>query len=55
MYMCEFNYFPAARIRNLVEKISALAKLPIGIRIVAKDLTDSEQEMILDQTAGGKA
>lgn len=55
MFMCKFNYFPAARIRNVVEKVSALTKLPIGMRVVAKDLTDAEQEMILDLTAGGKA
>ena len=53
--MCKVNCFPAARIRNVVEKVSALMKLPIGIRIVAKDLTDSEQEMVLDLMAGGKA
>ncbi len=38
-----------------MEKISALMQLPIGIRIVAKDLTDSEQERLLDLMAGGKA
>ena len=55
--LCKFevNCFPAASIRNVVEKVSALTKLPVGIRIVAKDLTDSEQEKILELMEGGKA
>lgn len=39
----------------MVEKVSALTKLPVEIRIVAKDLTDSEQENILELMEGSTA